>query len=245
MIQTYLYGIISVSIVSLLSLVGVFTLSLNKDSLKKYVFLLVSLALGALLGDTFIHIIPEMFSEGEHSSVISLYIILGILLFFILEKFLHWHHHDSDCEGKHQVGTMVLISDGIHNVIDGIMIGTSYFVSIPFGIATTIAIALHEIPQELGNFGVLIHSGFSFKRAIWLNFVSALTSFVGLFIAFVLNDFYTSLIYILMPITAGGFIYIAMSDLMPELQKNKHYTVLQIVFVLLGVSSMFLLTFLE
>ena len=176
MLTTYIYAFISVLVVSLVSLIGVFSLSLREEIIKKYISLFISLAVGALLGDAFIHLIPEVFKNSSNPSLVSLLIISGILVFFIIEKFLHWHHHEDDTEINHihPVGRLLLFTDGFHNLIDGIIIGVSFLVSVPIGIATTIAVVLHEIPQEIGDFAVLIHSGYNKKRALWLNFLSAL-----------------------------------------------------------------------
>lgn len=249
MISTYLYAIGSVLLVSLISLVGVFTLSLNEAKLKKYISLFISLAVGALLGDAFIHIIPEAFEESSNAGLTSLLLIGGVILFFILEKFLHWHHHgeDKDIHEIHPVGKLILFSDGIHNFIDGIIIGASFLISIPIGVATTIAVILHEIPQEIGDFAVLIHAGYSKKRALWLNFVSASFALIGVVVALLLGSLAETSVMWLLPIAAGGFIYIAVADLMPELHKHQEgkSSIWQIVTVIIGVGLMVLLTFLE
>src|SRR3989338_9222877 len=162
MLITYIYAFLSVIIVSFVSLVGVFTLSLKEEIIKKYIFIFISLAVGALLGDAFIHIIPEAFKNSSNEIYTSILIIAGVLLFFIVEKFFHWHHHGEDENESHvaPVGNLVLFSDGVHNMIDGIIIGVSFIVSVPVGLATTIAVIFHEIPQEIGDFSVLIHSGY-------------------------------------------------------------------------------------
>lgn len=242
-----LYSLVSVIIVSLISLVGVFTLSLKDAVLKKYVFVFVSLAVGALLGDAFLHLIGESFETLGDPLLISGLVLSGILVFFILEKFLHWHHHGRDveeCCKTHHLGKMILVSDGLHNMIDGLIIGASYMVSIPAGIATTIAVMLHEIPQEIGDFAVLLHAGYSRKRALWLNFLSALTAVAGLALAIILGSFIDIFTNYFLPFAAGGFIYIAMSDLVPELHKEAHswqYNFVQIGMVMLGIGLMALL----
>lgn len=249
MITTYIYALGSVSLVSLVSLIGIFGLSLREEWLKKYIFIFISLAVGALLGDAFIHLIPEAFSEGSSPLLISLLIILGILLFFILEKFLHWHHHGDDTEENHihPVGKLVLFSDGVHNFIDGVIIGVSFLVSIPLGIATTLAVILHEIPQEIGDFAVLLHAGYTKARALWLNFLSALLAIAGLILSLVLGDISQNFIIYFLPIAAGGFIYIAVADLIPELHKTKEakHSLLQLFALILGILFMVILTFLE
>jgi len=249
MITTYLYAFTSVIIVSLVSLIGAFTLSIKGELLKKYIFVFISLAVGALLGDAFIHLIPEAFESSTNSTLISILIIVGILIFFVLEKFLHWHHHGEDSEETtiHPAGKLILLSDGVHNFIDGIIIGVSFLVSVPVGIATTIAVILHEIPQEIGDFAVLLHSGYTKSRALWLNFLSALFAILGTIFAFVLGETGETFILWIIPIAAGGFIYVAVADLIPELHKTKEvgYSALQIITVILGVLSMVALTLLE
>ena len=249
MLITYVSAFASVIVVSLISLLGILGLSFRKDLLEKYVFAFISLAVGALLGDAFIHLIPEAFENSANPLSTSVLIIAGILFFFILEKFFHWHHHGDDTTENHihPTGKLILLSDGVHNLIDGIIIGTSFVVSIPLGIATTLAVILHEIPQEIGDFAVLLHAGYSKARALWLNFLSALCAVVGVIFALFLSDISNSFILYFLPIAAGGFIYIALADLIPELQKTKEvkYSILQIVTVFAGVFVMIMLTFLE
>jgi zinc and cadmium transporter len=249
MITTYIYTFISVTAVSLISLLGVFALSLREEILRKYLFLFISVAVGALLGDALIHLIPEALENSPNITLTSILIVVGILLFFILEKFLHWHHHGEDKEelGIHPVGKLVLLSDGAHNFLDGIIIGASFMVSVPIGTATTLAVILHEIPQEIGDFAVLLHSGYTKRQALWLNFLSALAAVLGAIVFFMLGEVAeTSSMYFL-PIAAGGFIYVAVADLIPELHKTKEikYSVLQLIAVILGVLAMIVLTFLE
>ncbi|MEK7585625.1 MAG: ZIP family metal transporter [Patescibacteria group bacterium] len=250
MITIYLYALGSVLLVSLISFVGVFTLSLKEEVLRKYIGIFISLAIGALLGDAFIHIIPEAFEQSSNITATSILVILGLLIFFILEKFLHWHHHgeDKDVQEIHPVGKLILFSDGIHNLIDGVIIGASFLVSIPIGIATTIAVILHEIPQEIGDFAVLIHSGYNKTKALWLNFISALFAVVGVVLALVLGSIAEATIILwLLPVAAGGFIYIAVADLIPELHKHQgeKNSLLQVIVVIVGVLLMFALTFIE
>lgn len=243
MTSIYFYSIVSVFIVSIISLVGVFTLTLRSDVLGRYLFLLVSLAVGALMGDALIHLIPESFENIEGSLSVSLAIIAGILIFFILEKVLHWHHHRLNAEEEraiHPTGHMILISDGMHNFIDGLIIAASYLVSVEVGIATTLAVILHEIPQEIGDFGILVHSGYATKKALLLNFLSGLTAVVGAIVALLASNLSEFLTIWLVPFAAGGFIYIAMSDLIPELHKTKqvNHSILQFIAILIGVGAM-------
>ncbi len=243
----YAFG--SVILVSLISLVGVFSLSVNENRLRHNVFILVSLAVGALLGDAFIHIIPEAFLGGADPKAVALFIIIGIIVFFVIEKFLHWHHHGEDKHHDHihPVGHLIIVSDGVHNFIDGLIIAASYAVSPAVGIATTLAVILHEIPQEIGDFGVLIHAGFTKRRALWLNFLSGLSAIVGVGIGLLINNAGNALEGVVLPIAAGGFIYIALSDLIPELQKTKdaRRSIIQLIAVIAGVLAMLALVLLD
>lgn len=248
MVTIYIYAFISVIIVSLVSLIGIFTLSLKEEILRKYIFVLISLAVGALLGDALIHLIPEALENSPNTNLTGILIIIGILIFFILEKFLHWHHHGEDKEESHvhPVGKLVLFSDGIHNFIDGMIIGASFLISVPVGLATTLAVILHEIPQEIGDFAVLLHAGYTKMRALWLNFLSALLAIAGVLAVLMLGEKQSLILWIL-PIAAGGFIYIAVADLIPELQKTKEAknSIWQIVAVVIGVLAMVALTLFE
>lgn len=240
----------SVALISLISFVGAVTLVLNRNLLHKGLFILVSLAVGALLGDVFVHIIPEAFEEIGNPTMVALAIIGGIIAFFILEKALHWHHHHTSQHAEefpHPLGRMILITDGVHNFIDGIIIAASYMVSIEVGVATTIAVILHEIPQEIGNFGVLVHAGYTRAKALWFNFLSALTAFAGAGLAILLGSLTEEFAVWLLPIAGGGFIYVALSDLIPELHKSRRISqgVIQVVAIVVGVAAMTALLALE
>lgn len=249
MIINYIYGTIAVLVVSLVSFAGVFFLSLKDNTFKKYISFFISLAVGALLGGAFIHLIPEIVESGIEIESASIFVMFGVLLFFVIEKFIHWHHH-GDCEDESHikpVGRLLLLTDGFHNFIDGIIIGASFLISIPLGIVTTLAVILHEIPQEIGDFAVLVHSGFSRKKALFYNFISALASVLGVIFVFLFGSVIENFIVWLLPVAAGGFIYIAIADLIPELHKTKNikYSITQLFIILIGIFLMFLLTFLE
>lgn len=244
----FIYALLSVLAISLVSLIGLFGLSLKERTLKSSLFILVSLAVGALLGDAFIHLIPESFAEGTNPLTVSLSIVAGVLAFFVIEKVLHWHHHQGIEDMEHAtkpVGKLVLLSDSFHNFIDGIIIGASYMVSPEVGIATTIAVILHEIPQEIGDFGVLIHAGYSRMKALWYNFVSALFAVLGAIVVFVLGESIQGFVALMVPIAAGGFIYIALSDLIPELHnqedKSARHGLIQFFWIVIGVLLMVLI----
>ena len=249
MLNIWLYSLISVFIVSLISLIGVLTLSVSLEKLKKILIFLVSFSAGALLGDAFLHILPEISEEAGFNIDTAILMFIGLMVFFILEKYIHWTHcHEplSD-EHPHHLATMNLVGDGLHNFLDGLIIAASYLVSVPLGIATTLAIILHEIPQEIGDFGVLIHSGFSKVKALWYNMLSAWVAVLGTVLGLVLKDFSGNLSAKVLPIAAAGFIYIATADLIPELHKETKMSrsLLQIFSLAAGFLVMYFLTFIE
>lgn len=236
---------LSVFAVSLASLAGVVLLSFNQSLLKKILLYLVSFAVGALFANTFLHVLPEAVEASTDLRTTFGLVLVGIILSFIIEKFVHWHHcHNLNCKHVEPVGIMMLIGDGIHNITDGILIATTFLVDVELGIATTIAVILHEIPQEIGDFAVLIHSGFSKARALLWNFVSALTAFLGAFLVIVLHEHISGIEVLLLPIVAGNFLYIAGSDLIPELHKESKplKALTQLLCLLAGIALMYGLT---
>jgi len=241
--------LLSVIIVSILSFIGVLALAFKEKFLKKILLYLVSFAAGALFGDAFIHLIPEAVEKIGLGLMFSLSILAGILVFFILEKFIHWRHcHVPTSKNHpHPLGYMNLIGDGFHNFIDGMIIAASYIISVPLGIATTLAVVLHEIPQEMGDFGILIYAGFTKTKALFFNFLSALFAVLGAVVVLILGVKFQNFSAFLLPFTAGGFIYIAGTDLIPELKKDCKPTKNLGIFValILGIGMMLLLTLLE
>jgi zinc and cadmium transporter len=195
-------------IVSLISFVGIISLLLKENLLNKILLLLISFSAGALIGGAFLHLIPEAVEKSGHSEV-YLFVIVGFILFFILEKYLHWRHcHQGKCE-IHTFTYLNLVGDGVHNFIDGLIIGSSFMVNINFGIATSFAIIMHEIPQEIGDFGVLVYGGLNKNKALFYNFLSALMAVLGTVIGYALANISDVFLKLLMPVAAGGFIYIA------------------------------------
>ncbi len=243
------YSIISVLLVSFISLIGALTLLFKKINLKNILLFLVSFAAGALLGDSFIHLLPEAVEESGFTLELSIYLLLGILIFFILEKFIHWRHCHlpTTNEHPHPLAFMNLIGDGLHNFFDGMIIAGSYIASIPLGIATTIAVILHEIPQEIGDFGILLHGGFTKKKALAFNFLSAILALIGAVLVLIIGNSVEKFSIFLVPFTAGGFIYIAGSDLIPELHKETKPIIsfMQLIALILGILVMVALIFLE
>lgn len=211
----------STFLVSLISLIGVVGLLIKEKILHEINFYLIGFSAGALIGSAFLHILPEVLQKMPHTAVFY-QLIVGIILFFLLEKYFYWRHcHEEHC-GIHSFTYLNLVGDGFHNFLDGMMIAASYTVSTPVGVATTIAVIMHEIPQELSDFGVLIYGGFSKKKALIFNFISALAAVLGALIGYFIADKITNFSNFILPITAGGFIYIASSDLIPEIHKEKN-----------------------
>jgi zinc and cadmium transporter len=260
--MVWIYALASVFVVSLISLVGAVTLSLDARRLERIVFLLVSLAVGALLGGAVIHLIPHAYEalEGD-GTLVGLLVLVGVLAFFVLEKFLHWHHdHGAAVAATERATTkpaahthhqpvkpfaaMNLVGNAAHNFLDGMVIAAAYLISVPAGVVTTIAVMLHEIPQEMGAFGVLVAGGFQPKRALLYNFLVGLTGVVGAVVSLLLGTIVEGYAAYLLPITAGTFIYVAGSDLIPELHHH-HSTpatksVWQFVLIVLGIGMMLL-----
>ena len=247
MLEIWLYSLLSVFLVSLISLVGLFTFSIKEATLRKILLYFVSFSVGGLLGDAFIHLLPQSI-ELNDSLHLSLYILLGLITSFIVEKFIQWRHCHipTTKEHPHPFAIMNLMGDSVHNFIDGLIIGASYLTSMQLGIATTLAVMLHEIPQEIGDFGVLIHGGFKRNKALFLNFLTALTAVFGTIISLVLGSA-INLTEFLLPFAVGGFIYIASTDLIPELHKETTpiKSFIQLIMIIAGIAVMFLLLFLE
>lgn len=236
---------------SLLSLIGVVTTLTDTARLKSTTYLLVGLATGALFGDAIIHLLPKAYEASENKAQISLLVLCGVFGFFILEKFLHWRHRhsidDDDFTAIHPMGRMNLIADGLHNLIDGLLIGASYLVDVQIGIATTVAVLLHELPQELGDFGVLIHAGYSRSKALLFNLLSALFAIVGVLVALWIGSSVVEFTHVIIPIAAGAFVYVAGSDLVPELHKERapQKSLAQFISILVGCGLMWALLFIE
>ncbi len=243
---SFWYALLSVALVSAVSLVGVVVLTLRIDIVSKILLYLVSFSTGAILGTVFFHLLPEVMEHAGDPLVGSAWILVGMMLAFCVEKFIHWHHchrteHD-DAGGHHNhpLGALILIGDGIHNFLDGTLIAAAYLVSVPVGIAATVAVILHEIPQELGDISLLLHSGFSRNKAILWNFLSACTAIVGAGIALFFETKMDGIEFILLPIAAGNFLYIATTDLIPELHKETRLqkSAVQALLLLVGIGFM-------
>ena len=242
MFNVWIYSLISVFVVSLIAFVGIVTFPIKHPrKLANFLMFMVSFSVGAFLGDVFIHLLPQTVEEIGFTVEVSSYILLGLIFSFIIEKVIHWHHaHAKTNRHYHPSAIMSLIGDAIHNFVDGTIIATSYLISLPVGIATTVAVIFHEIPQEVGNFGVLLYGGFSKNKALFFNFMTVLTAVVGAIIALIIQTNVESAINFFIPFTAGHFIYIAGSDLIPELHKEVDFKkrTAQFIFLLLGIGVM-------
>ncbi|KYK27171.1 hypothetical protein AYK26_00560 [Euryarchaeota archaeon SM23-78] len=242
-----LWIILATLVNGLVAFVGIVSLWLKEKLFKKVLMILVAFSAGALLSGAFFHLIPEALEKIPVTNVFA-YLMIGFILFFLIERFLHWHHchrYGAKCK-THPVSYLILIGDGVHNFIDGIIIGVSFIVSIPFGIITTLLIIGHEIPQELGDFGVLVYGGFSKYKALVYNFISQLMAVLGGILGYLFSTRVEGVIPFILPFAAGGFIYIAASDLIPELHKEPklNKSLISFGFFLVGIAFMFLLKFL-
>ncbi|MBU0757090.1 MAG: ZIP family metal transporter [Nanoarchaeota archaeon] len=235
-----LNSIIATLIISFVSLIGIVTVFLKKKKMENILLWLVGLSAGALIGGAFLHLIPEA-AEVIGFEKVALLTLLGFSVFFIIERVLHWRHcHEGVCD-IHAFTYMSMIGDSIHNLIDGMIIVAAFLADFKIGIATTIAVITHEIPQELGDFGVLLHGGFSKAKALLFNFLTALTAVLGAIIGYILHFFVQDLTIYVLPFAAGGFIYISSSDLIPELHKEKivSKSIISFIFFLIGIGLMF------
>jgi zinc and cadmium transporter len=239
--------LLSVTTVSLISLTGIIFIGLKEGLMKRVLMVFVGFSSGTLLGGAFIHLLPEAYDASQATAFY--YVIIGIVAFFAMEKFLYWRHcHEEECP-VHMFVYLNLVGDGIHNFIDGMIIAATYIISFAsgnyqLGFATTLAVIFHEIPQEIGDFGVLVYGGLSRKKALTYNFISALTAILGAITTYFLT-YLQSVSTFLIPFAAGGFIYIAATDLMPELHKKFHpsESIIQFTTIVLGIGLMASLKF--
>ncbi|MBA3350036.1 MAG: ZIP family metal transporter [Actinobacteria bacterium] len=244
----WLWTLLALLGVSSFGLIGAVTLVLRPRALQRALIVLVAFAAGALLGDAFLHMIPEISeSPAGFDITASSGLLAGITGFFLLEKVLHWHHaHMPGEEVLHPVAISNLVGDGIHNFLDGVIIAGAFLISTRLGIATTAAVALHEIPQELGDFGILVHAGLKPRRALVLNLLSGLTAIVGGIVTLLLASG-ADTTRLLLPFAAGGFIYIASTDLIPELHKEPEpgKSLVQVLSLFFGIAVMAALLLVE
>lgn len=218
-----IYALLSALLISFIALIGIVFLAFNQKTLQKILFVLVSFAVGALFGSAFFMLIPESFHLLPGSFMLGIMVVSGILAMFVLEKFIRWkHNHDlAELQKESPLGYISLITDALHNFIDGILIASAWAVSPEIGLATTLAVIIHEVPQEISDFGILIHAGFSRKKALLFNFLAAVTAILGVLFTFWLGQSFENISNYILPFAAGGFIYLAGSDLIPELHREK------------------------
>ncbi len=245
-----LYTALSVLIISAFSFLGTLVMTIRASFVSNIMIYLVSFATGSVLGTVFLHLLPEVMEHTEDPVIGSSLIFAGLLIAFVIEKFIHWHHchhteHDEH-EGHHThpVGSLILIGDGIHNFLDGMLIASAFFVSVPLGIATATAIVIHEVPQEWSDIALLLHSGFSRRKAFLWNTISSCAAIAGAAVAVLFSRSIEGIEFILLPIAAGNFLYIATTDLIPELHKETRLqkTLLQLFLLALGIGLMALLS---
>jgi zinc and cadmium transporter len=244
---TWLYAILSALLVSLIAFAGVLFLSFRIEKLQKIIFILVSFAVGGLLGNAFFHLLPEAYEQIGNPLTVAVLLMSGLLMMFVLEKFFHWQHHH-DLQPAHNeiksLGYISLVADGFHNFVDGILIASAWMVSPEIGIATTLAVIIHEIPQEISDFGILIHAGFSKTKALLANFLAACTSVLGAVITLLVGNYIQNLSLYILPFAAGGFIYLAASDLIPELHKDhsRKNSFIQLAVIIAGLALMYIIS---
>jgi zinc and cadmium transporter len=217
------------------------SLLIKEEKRARYIPWLVAYATGTLLASGIVGLIPEALEQytGTDLEPLFLTFLIAILGYFVLEKAIVWHHcHDQECEERKKNGTMILIGDGVHNVVDGILIAASFLSSVSLGIAVSISVIIHEIAQEVGDFAILIDSGYSRKKALFTNMVSSLTMIVAAIIAYFALEAMQSLEPYIVIVSAASFIYIALADLSPELHHHKRdgkLVAMQLAFIAVGV----------
>ncbi|RLM53971.1 ZIP family metal transporter [Halobellus sp. Atlit-31R] len=228
--------------ISLTAWIGVLALFLREELLDSLLLGFVAFAAGSLLGGAFLHLLPRAIAESpsEDLSPVFLSLLGGFCLFYVLEQFLHWHHDHAATREYEPVSYLVLVSDSLHNFLDGLVIAGAFRVGTPLGVVTTLAIALHEVPQEIGDFGVLIYGGFGRRRALVLNYLTQATVILGGVVGFYLSDVVTGLPSVLLSFAAGNFVYIASSDLIPEIkaESGARRSILYFLVFLTGITLM-------
>lgn len=232
---------------SVVSLAGGIVLLFKRELTLRISHLLISFAAGTLLGTAFFDLLPEA-AESAGETNIFLWTLIGLLTFFVLERFIHWFHYHSEEEGVEHgkvepAVPLIIFGDTLHNFIDGVVIAATFLVSFPIGIITTLAIAAHEIPQEIGDFAILMHKGMERKRVLIVNILSSVSALIGASLMYVLRDSLEGILPIVLALTAGFFIYISSSDLIPEIhhEKRKGFAFYEVSLLFLGVITVWIL----
>lgn len=221
---------------SVVSLIGGILLLYKEKFALKISHFLSAFAGGALLGTAFFDLLPEGIGQGGAENIFF-WTLIGILAFFLLERFIHHHSESPNPQEKSTVVPLIIIGDSVHNFIDGVAMAGTFLISIPLGIVTSLAVAAHEIPQEIGDFGLMLHKGVPRKRVLLINFYSALAAMVGAVITYMAKDSIVGLLPAVLGLTAGFFIYIAASNLIPEIhsRENQKIAFWETVMLLFGV----------
>jgi zinc and cadmium transporter len=228
--SSLLWIILGGIVMSAIALTGSITLVLPERTLQRIILPLVAFAAGSLIGGALFHMLPAAVVEFDDAASLFAWVAVGFASFLALEQFLHWHHcHRAQADCRQPFGYMILIGDGLHNFLGGLAIGGTFLVDIRLGVAAWLAAAAHEVPQELGDFGVLVHAGWSKSTALALNFVSGLTFLLGGLAAYGAS-FHIDVAFLL-PLAAGNFLYIGASDLVPEIKHHESGTPNAILFV--------------
>lgn len=230
-------------LVSLVALIGALFLYWEKLTSQKITFSLLSFAAGTMLAVSFLDLLPEALESASEETNIFVLALLGIVIFFFLERFVLWFHHHDETHGMKPSAVLILLGDGLHNFIDGVAIAAAFLVSPALGFATTLAIAAHEIPQEIADFSVLVHGGMQRIKALTFNFISGLTALAGAILGFYFLEGLEGIVPLFLAFTAGMFIYIACSDLIPEIHKSaeKQKSWTQFLPFLLGIATLWIL----
>ena len=244
--MTLIWILAATILISLISFIGIFTLGIKTKIFDRIIVLLVGFAAGSLIGGALLHLLPEATAQCS-CDLVYIYVLIGFTMFFFMERYFYWRHcHEGVCD-VHTFTYLNLIGDGIHNFTDGLIIAASFVTDFRLGIITTLAVIFHEIPQEMGDFGILIYGGIKKSKALLFNFICALTAVFGALIGYFLSNITDNISVFLISFTAGGFIYIASSDLIPELHKQKDVKRANIAFIafILGLLFMTLIKIFE
>jgi zinc and cadmium transporter len=237
-----IYIIISGLGIAIISLAIVVALSWKDRILNEILLLLVALSAGTMIGGAFLHLLPEAIEETE-SALIFPIILIGFMVFYVLEKTLHFHHTHKHGEHVHTFHYMSIIGAAIHSFVDGLLIAASFVISTPLGITTAIMVASHEIPKKVGDFGVLVYGGFHKERALITNFLVSLGVVIGGIVGYIISTSIEIATEFLLPLAAGGFIYVGAADLIPEIRKETDIrkSIIMLEVIILGILFMWIL----
>jgi zinc and cadmium transporter len=236
--------VIALGLTSILSAIGGFFLFLTKERVENLVEYLISLSAGTIFGGVFIHLVYRLANPIGYTRETGLLVMLGIGLSLILERTVHWHCHNQEIH-EEPFSYVLLVGDGVHNILDGILITTSFLASASAGFASTVAVAAHKVPKEVGDFGVLLEAGFSRKKAVAANILISLFMFVGAGVVLALSTVTGNIVALLLPLVVGNFIYIAGSDLLPRFKHSETHIASHLIMFSIGVAIMYSLPFIK